>query len=190
MRVVGGGLGEALSDVVVLATVVGLVVGKASGCSGGTWAVSRFTRARLDDDLAWSDVAGLSLLAGVGFTVSLLIGELAYGPGSPRDEHVKLAVLLASLLAALLAAVVLRRRNRHYRLVEERESLDDDGDGVPDVYQRTRERRLSVGSAGTTPVHPRGREGARAMSSSTPRPADHPSATGRSGRSSPRSATT
>ncbi|GAA1898191.1 Na+/H+ antiporter NhaA [Lapillicoccus jejuensis] len=137
VRVVGGGLGEALSDVVVLAVVVGLVLGKALGVLGGTWAVARFTRAELDDDLAWSDVAGLSLLAGVGFTVSLLIGELAYGPGSPRDEHVKLAVLLGSLLAALLAAVVLRRRNRHYRLVEEREGVDDDGDGVPDVYRRT-----------------------------------------------------
>ena len=78
---------------------------------------------------------GLSVLAGVGFTVSLLVSELAFGAGSARDEHVKLAVLTGSLLAALLATVVLRRRNRHYRLVELRETEDRDRDGIPDVYE-------------------------------------------------------
>ena len=77
-----------------------LVVGKAVGVFGGTWVFARFTRAELDDDLAWTDVLGLSLLAGIGFTVSLLIGELAFGAGSARDEHVKLAVLVGSLTAA------------------------------------------------------------------------------------------
>ena len=61
---------------------------------------------------------GLSLLAGVGFTVSLLIGELAFGPGSERDDHVSLGILVGSVLAALLAAVVLRLRNQHYRRIE------------------------------------------------------------------------
>ena len=98
-------------------------------------AVARFTRAELDDDLTWTDVLGISLLSGVGFTVSLLVGELAFGTGSDRDDHVKLAVLVGSLIAALLATVVLRARNRHYRLVEERDSVDSDHDGIPDVYQ-------------------------------------------------------
>jgi NhaA family Na+:H+ antiporter len=97
--------------------------------------VARFTRAELDEDLSWMDVFGLSLLAGVGFTVSLLVGELAFGAGSERDEHVKLAVLCGSLIAALLATVVLRLRNRHYRLVEARETADRNLDGVPDVYE-------------------------------------------------------
>ncbi|MEO7131935.1 MAG: Na+/H+ antiporter NhaA [Dermatophilaceae bacterium] len=135
VTVVGGGLGEAARDATAIGVVVALVVGKTLGIFGGTWALSRFTRAELDSDLAWSDVFGLSLLAGVGFTVSLLIGELAFGQGSPRDEHVKLAVLFGSLIAALLAAAVLRRRNRHYREVEQRESLDIDEDGIPDIYQ-------------------------------------------------------
>jgi NhaA family Na+:H+ antiporter len=74
------------------------------------------------------------MLAGIGFTVSLLIGELAYGPGSERQAVVKVAVLTGSLLAAALAAVVLRIRNRHYRAVFELETCDDDRDGVPDVY--------------------------------------------------------
>ena len=98
--------------------------------------MSRFTHAELDDDLAWVDVLGVSVLAGIGFTVSLLIGELAFGPDSLRDEHVKIGVLLGSLLAAALAAVILRLRNRTYRRICAEEAVDDDDDGVPDVYQR------------------------------------------------------
>jgi len=47
--------------------------------------------------------------------VSLLIGELAFGAGSPRDEHVKIGVLCGSLVAIALATVVLRARDRAYR---------------------------------------------------------------------------
>jgi NhaA family Na+:H+ antiporter len=113
-----------VSDPVFLVVVAGLVLGKAVGVFGGTWLTARFTRAELDENLSWSDVAGVSLLAGVGFTVSLLIGELAFGTGSERDDHVKVAVLAGSLLAAALAAFVLRVRNRHYRRIEESETED------------------------------------------------------------------
>jgi NhaA family Na+:H+ antiporter len=80
-------------------------------------------------------VFGLALLAGIGFTVSLLIGELAFGTGSAADDHVKIGVLSASLLAALLATIVLRYRNAVYRRIHERERADLDHDDVPDVYQ-------------------------------------------------------
>ena len=70
--------------------------------------MQRFTRARLAEGLSWWDVLGLALLGGVGFTVSLLIGELAYGPGTERDAQAKIGVLLGSVIAALLAAVLLR----------------------------------------------------------------------------------
>ncbi len=133
---VSGGLASSLSHPVVIAIVAALVVGKAVGVFGGTYLVHRFTRASLDDDLAWSDVLGLSFLAGIGFTVSLLIGELAFGPGSQLDGAVKLAVLLGSALAALAAAVILRRRNTVYRRLVEAEDLDSDADGVPDVYSQ------------------------------------------------------
>ncbi len=132
--VVSGGMRATLGDAAALGVIVGLVAGKAVGIFGGTWLFARFTRAQLDEELAWKDVLGLSLLAGVGFTVSLLLGELAFGPGSERDGHVRLAVLLGSTLAALLAAVVLRGRNRHYRRIEQEENEDLDGDGVPDIY--------------------------------------------------------
>jgi NhaA family Na+:H+ antiporter len=114
---VGGlaGLTESLSDRVTIGVIVALVVGKTIGVFGSTYLLSRFTRARLDDDLSWIDVVGLAMLAGVGFTVSLLIGELAFGAGSAADEHVKVGVLLGSVVAAALAAVVLRARNSTYR---------------------------------------------------------------------------
>ncbi len=135
---VGGveGFRSALRDPITVGIVVGLVVGKAIGVFGATWLTSRFTSADLDEDLTWTDVLGVSLLAGIGFTVSLLIGELAYGAGSVADEHVKIGVLTGSLLSALAATVVLRTRNRHYRRLDEAERRDDDGDGVPDAYQR------------------------------------------------------
>ncbi len=123
---VGGwhGLGEALADRVTIGVMAGLVAGKVVGIVAATVLVARFTRAGLDEDLTWTDVLGLAILAGVGFTVSLLIGELAFGAGTERDDHVKVGVLAGSLLAGLLAAVVLRARNRVYRRLHEQESSD------------------------------------------------------------------
>ena len=134
---IGGwsGFTGALSDPITIGIIVGLFVGKSLGIFGATWLAARFTRAELDDDLAWIDVLGLAMLAGVGFTVSLLIGELAYGPGSEADEHVKVGVLLGSLVSAAAAAVVLRARNRHYRRIVQAERRDEDGDGIPDAFQ-------------------------------------------------------
>jgi NhaA family Na+:H+ antiporter len=134
---VGGltGLGAALTDSIALGIMVGLVAGKAVGISGATWLVARFTRAELDAELGWPDVLGLSLLGGIGFTVSLLIGELAYGAGTPPDDVAKVGVLTGSLLAALCAAVLLRLRNRRYRRIEGEERRDEDRDGIPDVFE-------------------------------------------------------
>ncbi|MET0424435.1 MAG: Na+/H+ antiporter NhaA [Actinoplanes sp.] len=134
---VGGrdGLTSALTDPIALGVLAGLILGKPAGILLATWLTARFTRAEVDDGLAWIDVAGLAMLGGVGFTVSLLVGELAFGPGEQND-HVKVGVLLGSLTAALLAAVVLRARNRTYRRLYDQEQGDEDQDGVPDVYQR------------------------------------------------------
>ena len=134
---IGGfsGLVESLSDPVAIGIVVGLVVGKTLGITGATWLVSRFTRAELDESLGWPDVIGLSMLAGIGFTVSLLIGALAYGEGSLRDEHVKVGVLVGTLTAAALAAILLKSRDRRYRRIALEETEDLNADGVPDVYQ-------------------------------------------------------
>jgi NhaA family Na+:H+ antiporter len=135
---IGGisGLGSALSDPVAIGIIAGLVLGKPIGIVGATWLVTRFTRARMDAGFAWIDVFGLAVLAGIGFTVSLLIGELAFGLGSERDDHVKVAVLTGSLTAALLATIILRLRNRTYRRIHEAENVDEDRDDIPDIYQQ------------------------------------------------------
>jgi Na+:H+ antiporter, NhaA family len=129
------GLRTSLLDPVAVGVVVGSVVGKTIGILGASYVLARLTRAELDEDLSWFDVLGLALLGGVGFTVSLLIGELAFGAGTETDNHVKLAVLIGSLLAATLATVVLRMRNGVYRRIEEAETADDDTDGIPDIYR-------------------------------------------------------
>jgi NhaA family Na+:H+ antiporter len=133
---VGGwpGLASALTDRVGLGIVVGLVAGKAIGIFGTTFLAARFTRARLDTNLRWLDVLGVALLAGIGFTVSLLIGDLAFGQGSQRDDHVKIAVLTGSVVASTLGAILLRARSRAYRRIAEQEAADTDADGIPDLY--------------------------------------------------------
>ncbi|GAA4445464.1 Na+/H+ antiporter NhaA [Phytohabitans houttuyneae] len=134
---IGGldGLADALSDPLAVGVVAGLVVGKVVGITAATWLAARFTKATLDEGLGWADVAGLGMLGGIGFTVSLLIGELAFGHGTDRLEVVTVAVLTGSVASALLAAVVLRARNRVYRRLRAAEEVDEDRDGVPDAYQ-------------------------------------------------------
>ncbi len=104
-------LGAVFTDRVALGVIAGLVVGKFIGVFGGAWAAVRLGLATLGEDLHWHEIAGVALLAGVGFTVSLLIGGLAYTDPS-QFERVTTAVLIASVLASAAAAVVFRRRVR------------------------------------------------------------------------------
>lgn len=71
----GGALAGVFTRPETLGVVLGLVVGKTIGIFGGTWLATRFTRAELNKDLAWADVFAVAALAGIGFTVSLLIGS-------------------------------------------------------------------------------------------------------------------
>ncbi|OII62726.1 Na+/H+ antiporter NhaA [Streptomyces sp. CC53] len=128
-------LGDVFTQPETLGVVLGLVVGKTVGVLGGTCLAARFTRARLDPALAWADVGALAVLAGIGFTVALLIGEASFT--DPSDTgRVKAAVLAGSLLAAAVAGGLIKRRNVVYRRMWEAEHVDADGDGIPDVYQR------------------------------------------------------
>jgi NhaA family Na+:H+ antiporter len=103
---VSGG-GSLLRDPVVIGVLVGLVVGKPLGVLGGTYVVTRLTRAELNEELRWSQMVGVSLLAGIGFTVSLLVADLSFS-GHEADAA-KVGVLAASFVAAVLGALVLRR---------------------------------------------------------------------------------
>jgi NhaA family Na+:H+ antiporter len=126
--------GSAVTEPVAVAVVVGLVVGKPLGVYGGARIVARFTRASLSSSLRWADVLAVGILGGIGFTVSLLIDELAFTGDPARTTAAKIGVLLATVLAALLASVALTLRRRAYAALAEVEERDDDGDGVPDVY--------------------------------------------------------
>ncbi|MCV7201953.1 Na+/H+ antiporter NhaA [Mycolicibacterium peregrinum] len=134
---VGGwsGFADALSHPVTIGVIAGLVLGKPIGVLATTYLLARFTHASLDEDLAWRDVLGVAMLAGIGFTVSLLIGELAFGHSTVADDDVKIAVVTGSVVAGLLASVVLVSRNAAYRRIHQLETVDADHDGVPDIYQ-------------------------------------------------------
>jgi Na+:H+ antiporter, NhaA family len=104
-------LGGVFGDRVAVGVIVGLVVGKFVGVLGGAWLSVRLGLARLGDNMYWSELAAVAVLAGVGFTVSLLIGDLAYS-NSARFERVTTAVLIASFVAAAGAACAFRIRVR------------------------------------------------------------------------------
>lgn len=134
---IGGldGFVSALTDPVSVAIIAALVLGKPIGITATTWLVTRLAQVRLDPSLKWLDIAGVGLLAGIGFTVSLLIAELSFVSDDPAHDHAKVAILAASVVAATLASVVLVARNRRYRKISELEAIDADNDGIPDVYE-------------------------------------------------------
>ena len=74
---IGGG-GELVHEPIAVGVALGLVVGKPLGVLGGSYLVTRFTHAELNDDLTWRDLAGVAVLAGIGFTVSLLVSDLTF----------------------------------------------------------------------------------------------------------------
>ncbi|MEU3654660.1 Na+/H+ antiporter NhaA [Streptomyces sp. NPDC032161] len=132
----GGALANVFTRPETLGVVLGLVVGKTIGIFGGTWLATRFTKAELNKDLAWADVFAVASLAGIGFTVSLLIGELAFVGDADTINEIKAAVLIGSLTAALFSGTLLKLRVRKYRMLHEAEELDEDQDGVPDIYEQ------------------------------------------------------
>ncbi len=124
-----------LSSPVSLGIMSALIVGKTVGVLLATWLVTRLPGVSLPRGMGWPDLVGVALLAGIGFTVSLLIGELSFGLGTPLGDEAKIGILLGSVGAAILAAILLSVRNRHYRDVIARETVDLNRDGIPDVYQ-------------------------------------------------------
>ena len=131
------GLHRALTDSVAVGIMLALVLGKTIGIFGTTWLVTRLKNANLDPDVAWIDVVGLATTGGIGFTVSLLVAELSFPHGSPHTEDAKIAILFGSILAAIIGSLILSRRNKHYRALAEKESVDANDNGIPDVFEGT-----------------------------------------------------
>jgi Na+/H+ antiporter NhaA len=92
-------LGDALTSPITLGIVVGYVVGKPLGVLGGTWLTTRLWPGGLPLALSWPVIAGGGVVAGIGFTVSLLISSIAFH-GQQLDEA-KLGVLAAAVLASV-----------------------------------------------------------------------------------------
>ena len=93
----------------VLGVAAGLFIGKQIGVMGAAWLVSALKLGARPSGASWLQVYGVSLLCGVGFTMSLFIGALAF-PGavdSPEQVEVKLGVILGSVLSATLGGIVL-----------------------------------------------------------------------------------
>lgn len=114
---VGGltGLLDAWQSTVALGIIVGLVGGKILGIVGTSFVLTKLTSARLDPSLRWPDMLGMAAVAGIGFTVSLLVSELSFTAGDPIYDAAKVGVLTASALAAVLGAAILVPRNAMHR---------------------------------------------------------------------------
>lgn len=112
---VGGpsGLVAAWGSPVTLGVVAGLVVGKPVGICVTALVVGRLVRSPLLRTLTLPDWLGVGVLGGVGFTVSLLIGHLAFATDPARMADAQVGVVTGSVLSALLAAAVLGTRSRH-----------------------------------------------------------------------------
>ena len=100
---------DLLLSPVVIGIVAGLFVGKQLGIFACIWLLVRLGIARLPRNTTWVSLYGVSILAGIGFTMSLFIGTLAFENGNfDHADATRLGVLVGSLLSALLGYVVLR----------------------------------------------------------------------------------
>ena len=103
----GGTSLAVFAEPLVLAITLGLFAGKQIGIFGSVWIADKLGIARRPGGASWRQVYGVSLIAGIGFTMSLFIGGLAFADPGLQDR-VKIGVLAGSLLSAILGYVVLR----------------------------------------------------------------------------------
>ena len=104
----GGGIADALTNPVTLGIVAGLVVGKQLGITFFAWLAVKSGISELPRGLSWRQVYGASWLAGIGFTMSLFISDLAFPDSGPLVEAAKLGILAASLIAGVVGWTILR----------------------------------------------------------------------------------
>jgi NhaA family Na+:H+ antiporter len=104
-----GAIAEAASSTLAVGIVLGLVIGKPLGIALATYAAVRTGVGRLPNGLGWTHVVAVGAVAGVGFTISLLITDLAFD-GSLLLGVAKAGILVGSALAAVIGTVILRRQ--------------------------------------------------------------------------------
>ena len=147
----GGFLAEAFRSPVTLGILFGYVVGKPVGILGSSWLVTRLSRGKLRPPVGWAAVAGGGTIAGVGFTIALLIATIAFD--GRRLEEAKVGILSAALCAALITWLVFRvtarlpRRLRIRALLGTAEELVDlymDVDPERDHYRGPADAPVTV----------------------------------------------
>jgi NhaA family Na+:H+ antiporter len=111
----GGVLADAVSSPVTIGVALGLVVGKMIGVTLAAWLTVKLKLGRLPRKTGWATIFGLSIVAGVGFTVSLFITGLAFGDESLTAADAKVGVLGGSIVAAALGAAVLIANDARHR---------------------------------------------------------------------------
>jgi Na+/H+ antiporter NhaA len=122
-------LRDAFGSRITLGILVGYVVGKPLGIFGSAWLLTRLSRRRLQPPVGWVAVAGAGTIAGIGFTVSLLVATLAFS--GRQLEEAKLGILSAAVAASLVtwllfrATALLPRRLRIRALLGTAEQLTD-----------------------------------------------------------------
>lgn len=99
-------LSRAATSPITLGIILGLVVGKVAGVVGSTWLTTRPALGGLPLAIRWSSLAGIGMVAGIGFTVSLLIADITFD--GPQLEEAKIGILTGSTLAALLGWLLFR----------------------------------------------------------------------------------
>jgi NhaA family Na+:H+ antiporter len=107
VRLSGAGLSEGAAVRVVLGIMVGLVVGKPLGIAAFAWLGARMGWVELPAGARWNQLVGVAAVAGIGFTVSLFISELALGSGGV-GQAAKVGIVSASCIAAAVGAVLIR----------------------------------------------------------------------------------
>jgi Na+/H+ antiporter NhaA len=102
----GGFLKRGFTSPITLGILFGYVAGKPAGILGASWLVTRLSRGRLRPPVGWAAVAGGGAIAGIGFTVALLVATLAFA--GPQLEEAKLGILSAALAASVVTWLLFR----------------------------------------------------------------------------------
>jgi NhaA family Na+:H+ antiporter len=107
----GGDVSAALTERAVLGVMLGLVIGKPVGILLFSWLAVRLRLAELPTGTTWRQIAGIGALGGIGFTMALFIGALAFGDGA-KLEAAKIGILAGSIIAGVLGWILLSGRSR------------------------------------------------------------------------------
>lgn len=108
------GLGfEALLDPLPYAIAAGLVLGKQLGIFSAVWIAVKTGFAQRPDHASWAEIYGVSVLCGIGFTMSLFIGGLAFPGNQLLIDEAKLGILSGSAISAIMGYVILRMTTAH-----------------------------------------------------------------------------